>query len=283
MSSNSRALAFAGFIAGCVLSFAADAHPHVFVDAKVDVVFDASGRLSAVRNTWQFDEGFSQFAIEGNDTNGDGNLSAEELQSLAKINVESLEEYGFFTHLSVGEAEAPLRPPTVYGLAFDGSRLTLSYTLPLATPVAVDSETRLEVFDPQYFVAFAFSAQTPVSLVDAPAGCSAAHHEPEELDNSTMNVLSQIPMDQRSLPPYLAEATKSLANYVVLGCPGMATSTVDASAVPWPIKADGVASTGTETRGLNTELLSSPMLLILIAILAGVLLFFLARRPLRRR
>ncbi len=63
MSLNSRVLAFAGSIAGCALPFAADAHPHVLVDAKVDVVFDASGRLSAIRNIWQFDEAFSQFAI----------------------------------------------------------------------------------------------------------------------------------------------------------------------------------------------------------------------------
>lgn len=254
MSLNSRALAFVGSIAGCVLSFAADAHPHVFADAKVEVVFDASGRLSAVRNIWQFDEAFSQFAIEGNDTNGDGDLSAEELRSLAKINVESLEEYGFFTHLTIGDVEAPLRPPTVYGLAFDGSRLTLSYTLPLAAPVAVDSKTHLEVFDPQYFVAFAFSAQAPVTLVGAPEGCSAAHHEPEELDSSTLNVLSQIPMDQRSLPPDLAEATKSLANYIVLDCPGMVASTSDASAIPWPIKADGVTGARTETRAADMEL-----------------------------
>jgi ABC-type uncharacterized transport system substrate-binding protein len=280
---NSRALAFAGSIAGCVLSFAADAHPHVFVDAKVDVVFDASGRVSAVRNIWQFDEAFSQFAIEGNDTNGDGDLSAGELQSLAKINVESLEEYGFFTHLTIGDADAPLRPPTVYGLAFDGSRLTLSYTLPLSAPVAVNSETRLEVFDPQYFVAFAFSAQTPVTLVDAPEGCSAAHHEPGELDSSTMNVLSQIPMDQRSLPLDLAEATKSLANYVVFRCFGTIASTSDASAIPWPIEADGVTGARTETGAADTELLSSPLFLIPLAILAGGFFYFLARRPLRRR
>lgn len=281
MGLNSRGLAFASFIAGCTYSLAAAAHPHVFADAKLDVVFDASGRLSAVRNTWRFDEAFSQFAIEGRDTNGDGNFSAEELQSLAKINVESLQEYGFFTYLKMGDGEVPLQPPTAYSLAFDGSRLTLSYTLPLATPAAVGPKTLLEVFDPQYFVAFAFSKQTPVTLVDAPEGCSATHHEPEELDSSTMNILSQIPMDQRTLPPDLAEATKNLANYIALSCAGTVASGPYISAVSSPIMA-GDSTLQTNAKPEGTEPRFNTLLMIPLAILAAGLLFVASRRPRRQ-
>jgi ABC-type uncharacterized transport system substrate-binding protein len=56
----------------------ASAHPHVFVDARIEVIFDGQGRVSAVQNIWQFDAAFSVFATEGLDTDGDGKLSSAE-------------------------------------------------------------------------------------------------------------------------------------------------------------------------------------------------------------
>ncbi len=40
---------------------AADAHPHVFVTTREVVVFDAEGRVAAVKNAWTFDEQNSAF------------------------------------------------------------------------------------------------------------------------------------------------------------------------------------------------------------------------------
>ena len=40
----------------------ASAHPHVFVDGRAEIVFDAAKRVSAVRNVWEFDEAYSAFA-----------------------------------------------------------------------------------------------------------------------------------------------------------------------------------------------------------------------------
>ena len=50
-------------------------------------------------------------------------------------------------------------PPTEYWLEFHGGRLTLFYTLPLKRPVAIHGKATLEVFDPEYFVAFSFPKQ----------------------------------------------------------------------------------------------------------------------------
>ncbi|MBN9023895.1 MAG: DUF1007 family protein, partial [Rhizobiales bacterium] len=197
--------------------------------------------------------------------------------SLAEINVESLAEYGFFTYLKVGEEETPLLPPTSYGLTFDGRQLTLTYVLPLAQPVAVGQNTLLEVFDAQYFVAFAFPKESPATLIGAPEGCSASHHAPEEMDASMMNVLSQIPMDQRTLPSDLAEATKSLANYIVFDCPGAVRAGLSAAAVPWPIKSDGDVQASSEAE-TSSGFGFGGLLFIPFAILGGGVLLVLARR-----
>ena len=213
------AFAVAGLlaVAGAV---PASAHPHVFVDARAEIVFDKAGAITAVRHIWQFDEAFTAFAIQGLDANNDGKLSDAELAPLAKVNVDSLKEYGFFTWLRQGRKSFPFVPPTEYWLEFHSGRLTLFYTLPLKAPVAIKGKATLEVFDPEYFVAFTFPEHKAVTLTNAPAGCTAQYKPPHILDAQTMAMLSAIPADQHDLPSELQDAAAGLANLIALDCPG---------------------------------------------------------------
>ena len=71
------------------------AHPHVWVTARAQMMFDASGKVTALRHFWTFDEAYSAFQVQGLGT--DGKLpTREQLAALAKVNVESLAEFGFF-------------------------------------------------------------------------------------------------------------------------------------------------------------------------------------------
>ena len=212
-------------LAGAVLALAlcepvtAVAHPHVFVDAKAEIVFDGQGRMTAVRNIWRFDPAFSAFASQGLDKNHDGKLSDAELAPLAHTNVTSLKYYGFFTRLSVGGQALKLKFPDQYFLRVDDHQLTLYYQLPLETPARVGPKTVLEIYDPEYFVAFTFVKKNPITLYDAPAGCQAEYHPPHPLDASIMLRLSEIPASQHDLPPALRDAAAGLANLITVECP----------------------------------------------------------------
>jgi ABC-type uncharacterized transport system substrate-binding protein len=197
----------------------AAAHPHVFVDARAEILFDAQGRMTRVRHVWEFDRAFSAYAALGLDTDGNGKLSGKELAPLAKINVNSLKAYAFFTFLTVGGDRLEFKFPDKYFLDENSGRLTLHYDLPLRTPTAPGANTTLEVFDPEYFVAFTFVKKSPITLSHAPRGCTAAYHPPKPLNAGIMAKLSVIPASQHDLPQALRDAAVGLANLITVSCP----------------------------------------------------------------
>lgn len=203
-----------------VSAVAAQAHPHVFVKAKTDVVFDDQGRITAIRQAWRFDDAYSAYATQGLDTNHDGKLSVEELAPLAKLNMDSLNEFGYFTFLGVGKDDIDFGAPRNYWVQDDGGLLTLYFELPTAKPVETKGkDVRLDVYDPTYFVAFEFIADTPVTLAHAPAGCTLKVTRPDALDPATAAQLAQIPASQRDIPPELMVFTEALTNGADIKCP----------------------------------------------------------------
>ena len=197
------------------------AHPHVWVEAKSEVVFGDDGRINAVRHAWRFDEAYSAFATQGLDEDRDGTYSIAELAPLAQINAESLSDYEFFTFLYVEGKDVQLSGAQNYWLEFDAGLLTLFFVLPVQEPVAISAETEvaLDVFDPEYFVSFSFvDDNSPVSLINAPTNCGVEILWAEGLDPMTEAMLAAIPMDQPELPPELRQVTQQLANTALVSC-----------------------------------------------------------------
>ena len=103
-------------------------------------------------------------AIQGLDTDGDGVYSKEELDPLAKVNVESLKEFAYFTFVRIGKGEKalPLKEPVDYWIDYDKTLLTLHFTLPLETQLDPKTEqVAVDVYDPSFFVASALPPTRP--------------------------------------------------------------------------------------------------------------------------
>jgi ABC-type uncharacterized transport system substrate-binding protein len=213
MSSKLRRLArrlcfplIAGTIAAVGAAGPAGAHPHVWVSMHTKVLYE-NGLIVGLRHDWTFDQYYSEMAIEGLDKNKDGRYSREELAELAKINVQALKEFAYFTYPKLGEAKLEVGSPKDYFLehksvtvkspggapsgipgpagaptaaAKTGSEtiaeaaakpvpvLTLHFTLPLAKPVLAEAEGfTFSVGDPTFFIAFEPAAVDPVTLSDA--------------------------------------------------------------------------------------------------------------------
>lgn len=193
------------------------AHPHVFVDARVILSVDEADRLVAVKHVWTFDEAFSVFAVQGLDADGDGTYTREELAELAEVNVTSLSEFDFFSFLDQGEAPAAFSDPHDYWLAYEGERLTLHYTLPVAAPLDLaGTAARLDVYDPDFFVAFAF-ASPAAQIEGGSAACRLDVSGPPPLDADAAAQLAEIPPDGM-VPEELQAFTEGLSNTIRIGC-----------------------------------------------------------------
>jgi ABC-type uncharacterized transport system substrate-binding protein len=166
------ALAFLGVTA-------AQAHPHVWVTMKSDVVYGADGSATGIRHAWTFDDMFSTFATQGLAAKEKGKFTREELAPLAEVNVSSLKEFDYFTKLRVNGKNTDLNQPVDYYLEFANGLLTLHFTLPLKAPAKAQS-LDVEVYDGLYFVDFSFAEKDPVRLVGAPAECKLAVARPGE-------------------------------------------------------------------------------------------------------
>ena len=136
-------------------------------------MYDGSGRITAIRHGWTFDEAYSSFAVQGFPKDADGKLSADKMAELAKINVESLAEQGFFTSAKANGQKVGFGEPVNYGTSFDNNVLTLTFDLPLKSPAKADRAFTLEVYDPSFFVDFAIAeGEDAVRVAGAPKGCA---------------------------------------------------------------------------------------------------------------
>src|SRR5476651_1393905 len=180
-------VAFAGF---------AYAHPHVWVTMKSELLYAPDGTITGVRHAWSFDDMFSTFATQGLDAKEKGKFTREELAPLAKVNIESLKEYDYFTYATVDGVKVPMADPLPdYWLDYKDQVLTLNFTLPFKTPVKA-KELNIDIYDATIFVDFSFDKKTPAHLVGPPAGCKLDVALPREMTFAEGKKLSEIPADQ---------------------------------------------------------------------------------------
>lgn len=181
-------------LAGVMAAPPARAHPHVWIDARFEVAFDAQQRVSALRVNWRFDEFYSLFAIEGLDSNGDGRLDPAELQPLAELNVTSLKEYGYFTEILADGEMLAIDDARDYASRYEDGILSLTFEIPLAVPVDPRvARVRFRSYDPTFYIAIEPALQDPVSFAGAPpTSCRTEEEEarpPEILDLSEADFL----------------------------------------------------------------------------------------------
>jgi ABC-type uncharacterized transport system substrate-binding protein len=112
----------------------AQAHPHVWATIRTELLYAPDGAVTGVRNIWTFDDMYSAYATTGIQAKVKGQFTRAELQPLARLNVESLKEYAYFTYARTDgkKQKDAFLAPVDYWLDYDpkATVLTLHFTLP---------------------------------------------------------------------------------------------------------------------------------------------------------
>ncbi len=138
------------------------AHPHVFVDATVEVLTEA-GAVTGLRLVWTYDDLFSLMLTEdlGIDADGDLVLTDAEAAELAASVTDWPADYTGDLVVSNGGSSLTLAPRDDHGAAFAGGRVIEVHRRPLVTPAsAIAGPVTVEVFDPYYYVAYTVTGVT---------------------------------------------------------------------------------------------------------------------------
>lgn len=166
-------------VSAVALAVPANAHPHVFVDTEVEVVFDADGRAAAVRITWSYDEFFSMAIVEdrGFDQDFDGALTGEEAAALQGFDMNWDEGFAGDTYALVGATPVALGPPTDWTADYRDGKLVSTHlrlldvgSRPAAEPLVVQS------YDPGYYTAYRIVGTPVLTGAD---GCTAQIFGPD--------------------------------------------------------------------------------------------------------
>lgn len=215
-SRKAISLALAVLLGSLLAAAPAGAHPHAWIDLKTTVLFDDQGRVTGLRQRWVFDEVYSLFAIEGFDSDGDGQPDDEKLWKLAVVNLESLAEYDYFTKLKVDGTQPAYERVTDYETFMNGDLLVLIFTVTLAEPVDPRwNAVTYAIYDPTYYVEVTHAAKRdePIKFEGAASeNCSFALRYPDQNDEMSFFAAS---LDQNEsagdgLGAYFAEEVSIL-------------------------------------------------------------------------
>jgi ABC-type uncharacterized transport system substrate-binding protein len=161
---------------------AAAAHPHVFVEAGVELVMDGAGQLLGVRLTWTYDDFFSYLltADLGIDPEGDLILTDAELATLQASVMDWPADFAGDLTVTQGGVVQALGPRLEPSVSLDQGRVVERHFRPLATPVAATTPVVVQVYDPYYYVAYTVVGD--IILTDG-AGC-VSRYQPADLNTA---------------------------------------------------------------------------------------------------
>jgi len=141
----------------------AAAHPHIFIEEHVEVLFDQNG-ATGVRMTWSFDELYSSMLRSDYTGTKKGPITAKDVRSLHDKAFTNLASVHYFTTVTLDGQPVTLGTPTDFTASFNADdKAIYSFVIPLTLPKpAAKSLLEIAVFDPEYYVDFELASDDPV-------------------------------------------------------------------------------------------------------------------------
>lgn len=154
------------------------AHPHIFVDATIEVIFNAEGKVEALRLGWTYDDLISLTLVteRGLDPDFDGVLTEAELAEINGFDMAWQEGFLGDTYALLDEMPLALSGPTDWTVAYADGKLSSTHLRRLDVPVEVtEGPLLVQAYDPGYYTAYAVTGATATGRDD----CTVEIFEPD--------------------------------------------------------------------------------------------------------
>jgi ABC-type uncharacterized transport system substrate-binding protein len=153
-------------IVNSFIAFLLLAHPHVFIDNRISVIFDDKG-LAGFKHEWIFDEMFSSTTIQEFDLDADGKFNEKEIKELINGAFSNLKNHNYFTGITINGQKFKIKEYKNFHAEIDSGIAVYEFFLPCeVTAGPVFKEVTIAVYDPTYFVQVLWASQKPYSFKD---------------------------------------------------------------------------------------------------------------------
>jgi ABC-type uncharacterized transport system substrate-binding protein len=141
---------------------AADAHPHVFIEDRVVFLF-AGDKITAIEQSWKFDEVFSDTLIQQFDASADGAFDALESKAVAKGTLPNLKKFRYFNYVWVDGKDIGVVDPINFTAAAKNKLVTFVFTVKLPKPVDPKTQKlKVEINDREFYVEVDLAKDQPI-------------------------------------------------------------------------------------------------------------------------
>ncbi|MGA1803684.1 DUF1007 family protein [Rhizobium sp. HT1-10] len=160
---------------------AAFAHPHIFVQARLEVVAGPDGNIKELQNVWRFDEVFSSSVMMDFDKNGNLKLDPDELQAVGATVRDSLADYDYYVNMSLNGKVIKVLKPDVIHVDYKDGQLLMFFKVAPAEPMPMKgNRLSFGIYDPTLYTSIDFPTDGDlVTLGDGFKSCTSKVVRPD--------------------------------------------------------------------------------------------------------
>lgn len=168
-----------GFAALIASTIPASVHPHVFAEARLDVVVSPDDTVKSLRHLWRFDDLFSSTVLIEFDANGDLQLDDAELQEVAQTVYDSLADFNYFQMVTVDGKDIAMNPPPKLMVNYENEQLIIMFESEPKEPFSLKGKIDFGVYDPTFYTAIDYVEDENMAVSSLPSGCTRAVIRPD--------------------------------------------------------------------------------------------------------
>jgi ABC-type uncharacterized transport system substrate-binding protein len=157
-------------------------HPHVFAEARLDVMLNPDMTVKSLRHLWRFDDLFSSTVLMEFDKNADLKLDDAELQDVSNTVYSSLAEYDYFQLVTADGKDVSMKPPPMLIANYEADQLIILFESEPKEPLKLEGKVDFGIYDPTFYTAIDFVEDENMAVNDLPSTCkrSVIRPDPDE-------------------------------------------------------------------------------------------------------